>query len=317
MKMPVRTIVWLAFGLLAFLVFVDPVAAQSPGARGVIVINDGKRTREFSRIAECRKVETFGRTYRAEMTNGEVSSGLIGHVLYWIDYSDRDAAKMLRKLGAEFPQWSQFAESKARELGGDDPPPEGGGPSGGSGTNVLDRLELDGTVYTGVKPTSMKDGMIGLIHDGGALRLPADLLSHQSLQRLSRVGPGLRTSPGFGDLMGSFEPTVLAGGKVLSGVRLNRRDGDQVFLTSDEGDFRVGVDEMSADMLDRVTQAGERYEEWKQDLKEERERHLEKLRLENELAFEREKARIEQNLEQAKFWWSVGRGVVNRAFSSD
>lgn len=308
-------IVWLAVGLIGLLATERSAVAQSPDAKGLIVINDGSTSVKFSTVGEWREFESFGQTYRAEMTDGRVLSGPKGVVLLWIDYKSRDAVQKLKQLGAAIPEWSDFAEAKSQELARPAPRPTPIG-GGSSNTPVLDRLELNGTVYTGVKPTSISDGMIGLVHDKGALRLPADLLSHRSLERLGRIGPELRGSREYADLVGSFEPTVFAGGKMMSGVRLSRRDGDRVTLLTDEGEVTMNEDEFRDEMMKRVTEAGRRYEAWKRKLEEEENRRLEAARRQSELEFEREKARIERQTEAAKFWWSVGRGLVNQAFSS-
>lgn len=309
-----KRILWLALASISLVFLQPPAAAQSRGPIGLIVVNDGSKTREFSTVSECVTFENFGRTYRAQMTNGRTLSGLAGHVIYWIDYRSAGASEQLRKFGQEFAKHAAFAEAKAEQLERDNPPPPPGG--GGSRTDVLDRLELVGRVYTKVKPTKLRDRMIGFIHDSGGLTLPADVFNHQNLQSLSRIGPDLIASPGFLDLLNSFEPTVLAGGKVLSGVRLIRKEGDRVYLLSDEGEFRVGEDEISAEMLERVTIARERYEDWQQAIRDRQELRLQQLKLKNQLEFEREKARIEKETAMAKTWMNVGGTLVNAAVRS-
>jgi hypothetical protein len=309
-----KQILWLALASISLVFLQPPAAAQSRGPIGLIVVNDGSKTREFSTVSECVTFENFGRTYRAQMTNGRTLSGLAGHVIYWIDYRSAGASEQLRKFGQEFAKHAAFAEAKAEQLERDNPPPPPGG--GGSRTDVLDRLEAAGRVYTKVRPTKLRDRMIGFTHNAGGLNLPADLFSHESLQRLSRIGPDLIASPGFLDLLKSFEPTVLAGGKVLSGVRLDRKEGDRVYLVSDEGEFRIREDEISSEMLDRVTAAKGRYEAWLKAIRDRQELRLQALKLKNQLEFEREKARIERETKMAEAVIDVGTIIFDAAVNS-
>jgi len=126
---------------------------------------------------------------------------------------------------------------------------------------VVPEMKFGERTYRNVRATSLQGGRLSFMHDEGAFSLPAATISESFLRKVGMVSPVIASSDDFRDLMATFVGPLKIADRTLTGVRIDRVEGVNASLSSDQGALDVAISEISATDFALLEAAGERLEE--------------------------------------------------------
>ena len=311
------------------------LAAQGQGGavqpRGLLVVNDGTTAKQHSAAVEYLSFSSFGATFNARLAGGRQYSGLSGHIAAMINYDEPDKTKLIERMkevSAFYAKAAPILKPRMENLSqamvaAPAPPPVSTEPR-------IPKATVGGKTYTNVKPKSLRNGMMGFIHDSGAFTEPADLFSHENLARYGEMFPSMMENTEFRQLMETFVPLVVIGDKTYTGARLRGKTENELTLNTDQGMVTCAIKTVSRDTVTRLDAASTREETLKKEVetrkvelaakvKQEQDRVIAQIKSRNEQEAKERMAKIEAEREAASasaaMWGAIGSAMVNSMFS--
>ncbi len=234
-------------------------AAPEVKAIGLAVIFDGSTVRSNAACHEYTALKLASGTYGLSLPNGTKKSGLGQHLVDRIDYRTVDSKALLARMERVAKEYTKAApilaprieklkvvveeetaaaeqrRQRAEDIARAVPPA------------TVPSVKLGDKTYKNVRPSSLRNGKLGLMHDEGVFTVPASALSYTFLVQLAKRCPEMAETEEFKALRATFVPAAKIGGKALTGVRLITKEDQRLVLATDSG--LETVDRLAVDIM--------------------------------------------------------------------
>lgn len=246
---------------------------------GLVVINDGSTSKEFSAVFEFTTIANFSitnnSTYKVVLANGRTVSGLAAHIQIVVEYLSTtddltvpgEAIQLLNSKIEQMKRVSKMYEYSRPYLA----------PRIKEAQAMLNQLNLGlvryrnswielttykilmakqaseqivaltiaGKTFTKVKVIGFTDGVIAVSHEGGMAKLKYTELGFESLRQLSQISPLIRDNKDIREWYGQFLPEFATDGRTYRGVRVLSLVGEKLAITSENGDAVLAFKNLS------------------------------------------------------------------------
>lgn len=214
-------------------------------------------------VYEVTRHSSVGQEYSATTVAGEKLSGHVSHRPMWVDYrllpvvqlvETRSAMKRfpitrpylekrlprLEQLAAEYRKLEEQAAKESAERG------------------MTLETAGNGTFKNAVPTSLRKDGKLVIQHAGGVFPDPVAFYSRKQLLAFAKVNPALELDPLFQEVLGTFMPSLVAGGNHYEGARLVRQSEDELIILCDSGLRRADAGSLSEKTMSQLYRTEER-----------------------------------------------------------
>jgi hypothetical protein len=284
---------------------------------GIVVVNDGSTLNAFSKVYEFSQFAvlklTSVETYKLTLMNGELVTGLFGHVKAVIEYPSETAdmttpgeavyvmrtkLEEMQKVSALYEKsrlylnpWILKIDALLKRVNPDDVRYHGVWMSEREYQTLLAKAKMDEVPELTVAGRKLKNVKVrGIVGDEVSLEQPGSItkvkisdLGFTALRQLATASVVFRDNADVRKWYGQFLETFSAGGKIFQGVRFVSLSGDKLKLVAETGEVILSYDDLSnAELATLATKAPEV-----------------KQRLDGALALEEKKAQAEFQYNQA------------------
>jgi hypothetical protein len=236
---------------------------------GIAVIDDGSTNRSYAAVHEYRSIRLADGSYGLTRTDGTKIAGLATHLVAYCEYANPPSksnlaamegmAKMYVKARPLLAAHIKAMKEDLRKM--ESEADIAGGRPMERPAVVLPEMKFGERTYRNVRATSLQGGRLSFMHDEGALSLPAATISESFLRKVGMVSPVIASSDDFRDLIATFVGPLKIADRTLTGVRIDRVEGVNASLSSDQGVLDIAISEISATDFALLEAAGERMEE--------------------------------------------------------
>lgn len=234
-------------------------------AAGIAVVFEGQCVASNAPVYEYSMLRMGEGSFSLTLTNGKRVAGLSGHLVARYEYATPPSHKALATIEdlsrsyvksktylapriAQMKEQLRKAEFEA-SIAGDKKPP----------AILVAEMTVKGKTYQNVRVSSLKDGRFQFLHDEGGFSLPALSLSRSLLTKMAQSTPEIADTHDFRTLLDTYVPSVTISGKSVTGVRIVKREGEKLFVETDDGPYTMEESALSVLDLEKLESAAKRY----------------------------------------------------------